>query len=155
MPKEANKMQSWQVFHYARKHLSASKLYAIFGKKNARAVDYWCENPDYTARLQEAYDPIRGVKRLLESLDDHGHCAVVKSTLSYLSSGTSACCDLAPQVEQLRDTIAEEILADYSAVAALQNAIENSHNIASIQQKKAAAISEIERTVAHYLKDNQ
>lgn len=151
MPKEANKMQSWQVFHYARKHLSASTLYAIFGKKNARAVDYWCEDPEYTARPEGSYDPIKGVKRLLESLDDHGHCAVVKASLSYLSAGTSACCNLDPQVDQLKDTMAEEILADYAAVSALQSAIESGHNIASIQQKKAAAIAEIERTVALYL----
>ncbi|MGV0961824.1 MAG: hypothetical protein ACOYB1_18520 [Limnohabitans sp.] len=153
MPKEANKMQSWQVFHYARKHLSSSKLYVIFGKKNARAVDYWCEDPDYTARLPEAYDPIRGVKRLLESLDDHGHCAVVKSTLAYLASGTSSCCDTDPQIEQLKPTMAEEMLADYSAVASLQKAFEEGHNAASIKQLKAAAIAEIERTVAHYMKD--
>lgn len=151
MPKEAPKMQSWQVFHYARKHLKASLLYAIFGKKNARAVDYWCENPEFTARPPESYDPIRGVKRLLESLDDHGHCAVVKSCINYLSAGTSACCDLSPQIEDLKATLAEEILADYSAVAALQAAIEGGHNIASIQRCKAAAIAEIERTVAHHL----
>ena len=155
MPKETPKMQSWQVFSYARKYLTASKLYAIFGKKNARAVDYWCEDPDYTARPAEAYDPIKGVKRLLEALDDHGHSAVVRSCLSYLASGTSEAGCITPQVDQLKPTMAEEILADYAAVSSLQSAIEGGLNSAAILQKQAAAIAEINRTVAFYLQDKQ
>lgn len=153
MPKQTPKMQSWQVFHYARKYLKASTLYIIFGKKNARAVDYWCESPTDTARPEGAYDPIKGVKRLLQTLDDHGHCTVVRSCLQYLASGTSAACSTDPTVEHLKPTISEEILADFRAVAVLQQAIEAGHNIASVTQKAAAAIAEIERTVALYQKD--
>jgi hypothetical protein len=154
MSKDAPKMRSWQVFSYARKYLSSSCLYAIFGKKHARAVDFWCQDPRYTARPDDSYDPIKGVKVLLQTLDDHGHCAVVRACIDYISSGTSTCCSTSdPQVHQLRDTIDEEILADYRAVAALQMAIEAGHNVPSIQRLKAAAVAEIERTVAKYLQE--
>lgn len=154
MSNDAPKMKSWQVFSYARKYLSASVLYAIFGKKHARAVDYWCQDPRYTARPDDSYDPVKGVKILLQTLDDHGHCAVVRACLAYLSSGTSACCSLeSPRVDELLPTLSEEILADFRAVAALQMAIEAGHNAPSVQRLKAAAISEIERTVAKYLQD--
>lgn len=150
MPKSSTKMQSWQVFHYARKHLGSSKLYAIFGKKNARAVDYWCEDPDCTARPEGSYDPIKGVKRLLEALDDLGHIDQVRATVAYLISSTSIADDLNPKIQELKPTMAEEILADYASVSALQAAIEDGHNIPSINQKCAAAIAELQRTVAKY-----
>lgn len=154
MPEQSLKMKSWQFFNYARKYLKASTLYAIFGRKNARAVDYWCQDPLYTARPDDSYDPIKGVKILLTTLDDHGHCAVVRSCLEYLASGTSACsAGFEPGVEPLKPTISEEILADFRAVAALQTAIEAGHNVPAIMRLKAAAIAEIERTVALYLQD--
>lgn len=156
MPERPLKMKSWQVFGYARKHLGASALYAIFGKKNSRNVDYWCQDPLYTSRPDNSYDPIKGVKLLLEKLDDTQHCHVVRSTLAYLGSGTSSCCefdDIDPEVVPLKETIGEEILADFRAVSALQTAIEAGHNETSIVRLKADAIAEIERTVALYLKD--
>lgn len=156
MAKESMKMKSWQVFSYARKYLKASTLYVIFGKKNARIVDYWCQDPLYTARPDDSYDPIKGVKILLQKLDDHGHCSVVRACLDYISSGTSACCSLdEPSVEQLKDTLTEEILADYRAVAELQLAIEAGYNQPSVPRLKAAAIAEIERTVAKYLQSRE
>jgi hypothetical protein len=155
MSKATLKMRSWQVFSYARKHLGASVLYAIFGKKHARAIDFWAQDPLYTARPDDSYDPIKGVKTLLASLDDCGHCAVVNATLQYLASGTSACSTIynEPEVVPLKETMSEEILADFRAVASLQMAIEAGHNLPSIMRLKAAAIAEIERTVALYLKD--
>ena len=66
MAKEKANMRSWQVLHFARKHLGRSSLYAIFGRKNARTVDYWCEDPKYTGKEECAFDPIQGVKDLLE-----------------------------------------------------------------------------------------
>jgi hypothetical protein len=152
MPNTTSKMQSWQVFHFARKHLNRSALYAIFGKKNARAVDYWCEDPRYTAKLEGAYDPIQGVKSLLETLDDHGHCGVVRSTLAYLSAGTSAASDDIQKIVEPMSNISEEILADFRAVAELQRAIEEKLDIAGVEHLMLEAIAELERTVACYQK---
>ncbi len=153
MAKDSRKMQSWQVFHYARKHLGRSALYAIFGNKNARSVDYWCEDPRFTTKGEAAHDPIRGVKLLLEQLDDEGHCAVVRACIDFLRKGTSAGCGFDPEVVDILPTITEEVLADYRAVAALQSAIESGASFDVVGDLKYQAIEEIERTVARYIKD--
>lgn len=150
MPNDTAKMQSWQFFHFVRKHLGRSVLYSIFGKKNARAVDYWCENPKFTAKAEKAYDPLQGVKDTIDLLDDHGHCDVVRAVLVYLAAGTS--CELGndPEINDLLPTVSDEILADFRAVAVLQSAIENCKHIDDVEQCKLEAIAEIERTVARY-----
>jgi hypothetical protein len=153
MPKKSPEMQSWQIFHFARKHLNRSVLYAIFGKKNARAVDYWCEDPRYTAKLEGAYDPIQGVKSLLNILDDHGHCGIVKSAIAYLSDGTSAASNDKQEIVEPLSNISEEILADFRAVSELQRAIEAKLDIAGVEHLLLEAIAELERTVACYQKE--
>ena len=151
MPKTLSKMKSWQVLRYARKHLGRSLLYSIFGRKNARAVDYWCQNPTYTAKPEGATDPIQNVRDLIEALDDQGHCAVVRACIAYLCQGTSADCGVDPSVLETRATIAEEILADYQAVALMQAAIDARASEESVYSLKLAAVDEIERTFAKYL----
>lgn len=153
MPKNDTTMQSWQVFHFARKHLSRSVLYAIFGKKNARAVDYWCEDPRYTAKLDGAYDPLNGVRTLLESLDDQGHCGVVRAALSYLAENTSVKCDYEQSIIEPLPSLNDEILADYRAVAELQRAIELEVDMAGVEHLLLDAVAELERTVARYRKE--
>lgn len=155
MPKTASKMQSWQIFHYARKHLGRSVLYAIFGKKNARAVDYWCEDPKYTNKPDGAYDPIQGIRDLLTALDDHGHTAVVKSACQYMTAETSTGDECPLGLTDLLPSLEAEILADFRAVAAFQAAIESGADIRKIISAKELAIAEIERTVARYIKDLQ
>lgn len=148
MAKRQAAMQSWNIFHFARKHLGRSALYSMFGKKNARRIDYWCEDPKYTTKPEFAYDPIMGVRNLLETLDDHGHCGVVRACIAYLSAGTSACCGFEAAVVEPLPTVAEEILADYQAVADLQRAIEDDADMEEIDLLKREALDEIERTVA-------
>lgn len=153
MPKDKQVMQSWQIMHYARKYLGRSALYVIFGRKNARAVDYWCEDPRFTAKDEGAFDPIRGVKDLLGMLDDQGHCAAVRACIDYLCKDTSVECGVEPIVKDVLPTITEEILADYKAVAGLQAAIEAGESIEVVNDLKYTAIDELHRTVAKYIKD--
>jgi len=153
MPKNDGEMQSWQVFHYVRKHIGRSVLYAIFGKRHARTVDLWCQDPRFTDKEARSYDPLQGLRDLLSILDDHGHVPIVRSSLQYLASGTSVDCDYHGDHADPLPTITEEILADYRAVADLQRAIEAGQDAHTVNQLKAEAINEIERTVALYLKD--
>ena len=153
MPKDNVKMQSWQVFHFARKHLGNSTLYAIFGKKKARAIDMWAQDPRYTLKPEGSYDPILGVKTLIETLDDRGHADVVRSAVAFIISGTSAAVsDAEPCVADLQPTISEEILKDYRAVADMQAAIEAGESIDYVDALKDEAMDEIARTVALYRK---
>ena len=154
MSKKSVKMQSWQVFHFARKHLGSPVINVIFGKKNARKIDYWCQDPKYTNKQEGSYDPILGVKKLLEILDDHGHEDIVRSTVSYITADTSAASSsIEPGLADLQPTISEEILRDYKVVADLQSAIENSESIEVVDGLKEEAMDEIARTVALYRKN--
>lgn len=145
-------MQSWQIFHFARKHLGKSALYEVFGKKNARVVDFWSQDPACTDKPLEAYDPIRGLKNLLDRLDDMGHCGVVRACIAYLCSGTSLDCGEPLLIEPL-PTIEQEQLADWRALGMLQNGIDDGLSCREIDALKAAAVAEIERTVAKYKED--
>jgi len=153
MPKNQGKMRSWQVFHFARKHLGRSSLYAIFGRKNARAVDHWCQDPMYTDKVDGAYDPVQGVKNMLSMLDDNGHIGAVRACIDFLCSGTSLDCGGEPEMAEPLPTLSEEILADYKAVSILQSAIEDRMDIKVINSLKNEALAEIERTCAKYQED--
>lgn len=155
MAKNDEIMQSWQVFHYVRKHLGRSILYGIFGKRHARTVDLWCQDPRFTDKEARSYDPLQGIRDLFSLLDDRGHVPIVRSALQYLASETSLDYDYHGDHAHPLPTITEEILADYRAVAALQAAIEAGQTPEVINQLKIAAINEIERTVARYLEDSQ
>lgn len=151
MPKQNPPMKSWQIFHYARKHLGSGVLYAIFGKKNARTVDYWCQDPRTTGKEEDASDAICGVKLLLDKLDDLGHTSVVRAAVAFFKSGTSLEEDYHPSVSDLLPSIAEEKLADFHKVAEFQAAIDRGEGRIEVGVKKQAAIEEIERTWAKYL----
>ncbi len=154
MAKENSKMRSWQVMHFARKHLGRSALYAIFGKKNARTVDFWCEDPKFTGKEERAFDPIQGVKDLLETLDDHGHTSVVRACLDFLREGTSLEESAStPVVTELLPTLTEEELADYTLLAQFQAAVNRGAPYHEVNSLKLAVIEEIERTFAKYRED--
>lgn len=146
-------MRSWQIFHFARKHLGRSRLYALFGRKNARAVDLWCEDPRFTGKSEDAYDPLRGIKSLIDDLDDHGHTSVVRAAIGFLKAGTSLEDEYAPHVSDLLPTMSEEKLADFHAVAEFQAAIDRCEDRQEVEAKKREAIEELERTFAKYQKD--
>lgn len=150
MANNEGKMSSWQIFWYARKHLGRSLLYQIFGKKNARTVDRYCEDPRYTLREENEFNPIKGVRNLLNELDDRGHCTVVRAAVDYMVSGTSLSNGLQGEVIDLLDTMVEEKLADYEKLSLLHRAIENGMPMGNIIKLRNEAIAEIERTVAKY-----
>lgn len=154
MAKENTKMRSWQVMHFARKHLGRSAMYAIFGKKNARTVDYWCEDPKFTGKEERAFDPIQGVKDLLETLDDHGHTSVVRSCLDFLREGTSLEESASsPSITELLPTLVEEELEDYTCLAEFQAAINRCAPYEEVNTLKIGVLEEIERTFAKYRED--
>ena len=155
MPKNQPEMKSWLPFHYTRKHLGGEILYAIFGKKNARTVDYWCQDPKVTNKPEGAFDPIQGVKDLLETLDDHGHFSMVRATLEFLASGTSVGCGETPKPEDIKPTINEELLLDYACVAEMHKAIKNKVHPDEIEKLRRQAVDEIDRTYAKYRRDFQ
>jgi hypothetical protein len=153
MPKINQNMQSWRIFHYARKYLGRTTLYSLFGHRHARTVDLWCEDPTTTAKVDGASDPVRAIRNMLWKLDDQGHVDICRAALSYMASGTSVECGEAQAIVELRATVSDEILADYRAVSLMQEAIEEREHPDMVISLKQEAIREIERTFAKYCKE--
>lgn len=155
MPKNSPNMRSWQVFNIARKYIGIPFLLSVFGKKNARCINYWCEDPKFTKKNDEAFDPILGVKRLFTCLDDHGFPWVVRAAVRYMIAETSITEEFPVEIlADMKPTMSEEMLADYPAIATLHKAINDGSDLAVVEQFKREAIAEIERTVAKFRCDN-
>ena len=153
MPNESSKMKSWQIFHFFRKQIGREVLYSIFGTKNSRTVDYWSQDPIFTGKPEGAFDPIKGIKEMIDRLDNYGHVGVAQACIDYLCAGTSLDCGREPHITEPKKSLMEEILADYRSVAELQRAVEEGASPAFVAKMRDAAIEEIERTYARYVRE--
>ncbi len=149
MSYEQSKMQPWQVFQAARKYLGANIVARIFNRE-VRSAHNWAQDPAHTECRCKS--PLELLHTLFERMDAAGVGYVARAGIDYLTTAI----DPAAQVDGIKDllpTIHEEILADYSAVSRLQQAIEAGANLEAINNLKKEAIEEIERTVARYARD--
>ena len=145
------KMQPWQVFHAARKVLGANNVARIFNRE-IRSAHNWAQDPVHTEC--RCRSPLELLHTLFEQMDAAGFGYVARAAIDYLASAIEP----VPRMEGIREplpTIQEEILADYTAVAKLQQAIEAGANMECIGNLKREAFEEIERTVARYAKDRR
>lgn len=139
-------MQPWQVFHSARKYIGAENVARIFNKEKRSAYN-WGQDPAYTEH--RCKNPLELLHALFVKMDDVGIGYVARAAIRYLESAV----DDDTELEDIRctlPTISEEILADYGAVAALQQAIDAGEPLEVVKLRAAAAINEIERTIAKY-----
>lgn len=146
MSDELPRMQPWQVFQAARKYLGANIVARIFNRE-VRSAHNWAQDPVHTECRCKS--PLELLHTLFERMDAAGVGYAARAGIEFLSTAL----DPAVQVGGIKEplpTIHEEILADYSAVARLQLAIESGADIDTINQRKREAIEEIERTVAKY-----
>ncbi len=151
MSYEEGKMQPWQVFQAARKYLGSNTVARIFGKE-IRSAYNWAQDPAFTQC--RCRSPLELLHTLFERMDAAGIGYVARAGIEYLSSAI----DPAMQVDSIKEplpTIHEEILADYSAVSKLQQAIEAGADLETVNDLKKEAVEEIERTVARYARDQK
>lgn len=146
MSSEQVKMQPWQVFQAARKHLGADTVARIFNREKRSAYS-WAQDPTFTEC--RCRSPLELLHSLFERMDAVGVGYAARAGVEYLATAI----DPDVQVDEIREplpTIEEEILADYSAVSQLQRAIEDKADLETVNRLKREAIEEIERTVAKY-----
>lgn len=150
MTQETGKMQPWQVFHAGIRTLGVNMVARIFNRKIRSAYD-WAQDPSYTECRCKS--PLELLHTYFERLADSGREYVVEAAIQYLRTsidhGERSC----PIVEPL-PTMNEEILADYSAVATLQQAIGCGRQTSEIMDLAVEAKAEIDRTVALYVRDH-
>lgn len=145
MSTEPLKMQPWQVFHAAGKHLTNEGVARIFNREKRSAYS-WGQDPACTEHRCQS--PLELLHNLFVRMDAVGVGYVARSAIRYLESALDPV-EPPPIIEPL-PTIQEEILADYTAVAALQQVINAGGDMEQVQQYKQDAIEEIERTVDRY-----
>lgn len=149
MSTDDNKMQPWQVFQAARKYLGASTVARIFNRE-VRSAHNWAQDPAYTEVRCKC--PLELLHTLFERMDAVGLGYAARAGIAYLETAVEGT-DRPESIREPLPTIHEEILADYSAVGRLQQAIEDDLGINTINRYKRDAIEEIERTVAKYARD--
>lgn len=150
MAKGLMKLQTWQIFHAARKHLSPERVTKIFGKKNARSAYTWAQDPVTTE--DRCKDPIEALHTMMLELDAIGRGDVARAVIEFLRTavdGESCSC----AVKEVLPTIEQELLADYQALASFQRAVEACEDVDIVDALRVGAIEEIDRTHAKYLQD--
>lgn len=149
MTDNRQKMQPWQVFNAARKYLGANKVALIFNRQPRSAHD-WAQDP--TCTEQRCKSPLELLHALFLHMDTAGLGYVVRAAIQYLETAVDPEVEMPDFIPLPANCLSEEVLKDYSAVAAMQTAIENQEEPELISQKAAAAKAEIDRTYALYLK---
>lgn len=151
MTQDQSKMQPWQVFNVARKAMGAAMVARIFNRSIRSAHD-WAQDP--TCTEVRCKSPLELLHTLFERMDAIGYGYAARAAIRYLE--TAADQDVAVgAVPLVMDTMEQEILADYAAVAALQRAIDAGEPIPVVHELKHEAMDEIDRTYAKYCKGRQ
>ena len=152
MTKGPPKLQTWQVFHVARKVLGPGAVANIFGRRNARSAYDWAQDPAYTVQRVKR-DPLESLHLMLSMLVERGREDVARAAIEYL--GTALDGELCPnEIKNLKPTLEAEILADFRAVAELQDGIEEGLSTDQIKALALEAKAEIDRTLARYLMES-
>lgn len=139
-------MQPWQIFHGANKYLGPEKVARIWNKEKRSAYN-WAQDPAYTEH--RCQNPLELLHITFAKMDDAGIGYIARAGIRYLETAIEPDALLNdPESLDTMPTITEEVLADFAAVAALHAAINRESDLASIKLAAAAAIAEIERTVA-------
>lgn len=151
MRNEKSIFQPWQLFNAAVQTLGADNVAALLGVNKSTVYEY-AKNPRTTGE-QRCRDKAEQMHAMLSELYFWGRSDVCAGFIDYLRSAFE---DAKPKavVEPL-PTIEAELLADYSAVATLQKAIESGLEVDVIANLTECATEEISRTFAKYLKDHK
>ena len=145
MSDESPKMQPWQVFHAAKKHLGVEAVARIFNKEKRSAYN-WAGDPACTE--VRCKSPLELLHTLFERMDAAGCGYMARAAIRYLETALDDTDP--PLVREPLPTVQDELLADYAALAEFQRAIHAGMDMDAVQSLKIAAIEEIERTVARY-----
>jgi len=149
MTEQQPKMQPWQVFHGARKAMGAAVVARIFNRSIRSAHD-WAQDP--TCTEVRCKSPLELLHTLFERMDAVGYGYAARAAIRYLETALEQ--DVVVGVVPLvKDTMEQEVLADYAAVASLQRAIEAGKPVDVVHELKHAAMDELDRTFAKYCKD--
>jgi hypothetical protein len=114
-------MKSWQIYDLARKALK-SEMYEIYGNRSSRMIDYWAQDPAFSADPKR--NPIDRLGLLVTRLDAAGYRDVALSALRLLAGGLDCAVEEREEVVPDRPTLLGEIIDDMPCLVAYQRALE-------------------------------
>ena len=148
MPK---KLETWQIWHALKKALGETFLMAVMGKKNARTIRLYSQDPRTTE--DRCKDPLEALHIIFSEADLIGRGDLARKAIDYLHTSLDDDGGYdATEASGLLPTMAEEKLAYYVKLAAFQKAIEDGADVDLVEVLMNEAKSEIERTYAKYLR---
>ncbi len=140
--------ESWQFWHAAKFYLGESFITKVWGKRNARTIRLYCQDPRFTE--DRCRDPLQRLHTIFEELAAIGRQDIAEAAIKYLSSAIQDDDSHLISPPELKSTINAEVLADYQAVAALQAAIQAGADISEVKTLTEDAVAEIRRTACKY-----
>ncbi len=144
----SKRLETWQIWHAMRKTIGDSFIMAVLGRRNARTIRMYAQDPRFT--VDRCKDPIESLGILFAELESWGRHDIAKLAIDHLCKSIGHETDLHCPTE-LKQTIDAELLADYQAVADLKTAIEVDAGEEAVHFAMTAAVQEIERTYSKYL----
>lgn len=146
----SNKLETWQIWHAMRKTLGDSFVMTILGRRNARTIRMYAQDPRFTG--ERSKDPIEALAILFNELDTYGRRDIAELAITHLQVAIGhSSSPHSPNT--LKETIDAELLADYQAVADLQSAINDKLDQEDVKKAMHSAVQEIERTYAKYCQE--
>lgn len=150
MSKSKREMTPRQFFMVAIKGLGADVVGDIIGVRG-RTINRYAADPLTTDSGSQTPHQLEEFPKLFMRLEEVGRGYAARGLIRFLQAAIDDDVQPPTEISNPLPTIEEEILADYRAVAALQNAIDERQDVDLIGVLKQAAIDEIERTYAKYL----
>ncbi len=151
MSNELQTMQSWQVFHAARKYIGAERVARLFNREKRSAYN-WAQNPSYTQH--RCKNPLDTLHALFVELDTHGLGYVVENALVFLQSSIHDIDQEGPLKEPMA-SMTDQLLANFTTLSTLKEAIERQQSADAVVALGKEAEAEIQRTVARYIQDTE
>jgi hypothetical protein len=142
-------MKSWEIYNVARKALGTG-ICKIYGNRNARTIDYWAQDPAFSADRKR--NPIDRLGALLAKLDAIGERDTAKSALRLLAEAIN--CRVVDRVAAVPDkeTLLEEILDDMPHIVAYQSALQGD-DLEEVDRAEAALARELAQNRVKYLEE--
>jgi hypothetical protein len=142
-------MKSWEVYYRARKAIK-SDLYEIYGNRSSRMIDYWAQDPAFSAEHKR--NPVDRLGEMLVRLCRAGEHSAAKSALRILANGINCAVHDREEVVPDKETLYEEILDDMPCLIDYQRALQ-ANDLEAVDQAKAALDREMAENRVRFVEE--
>jgi hypothetical protein len=143
-------MKSWQIYERARKALK-QQMYEIYGNRSSRMVDYWAQDPDFSAETKR--NPIDRLEELLLRLCESGERETARAALRILAAGVGCYVRDRAEVTPDKETLAEEIVDDLPCLVDYHRALQG-EDLEEVDRARSALERELTENRVKFIEVN-